>query len=378
VVVNSGTRSVPASVEFYLSEDATLNLEDEIIPDPDHPGQTIVNRKDVPVLIGPTNLKRASLGVLAAGAGRSLLFDYTPGQTGLKVPPGGENFGLPASSSTPASDMRLRFPAGETGAGMSLLVHLVYSDPLANNLPIDREIVFGPYDPYIVSPTELTIQEGGATNSSATFNVRLARQPDTDVTIPVTLGTAAQAQVSIDKSSLIFTHDNWATDQVVTVTAVADATKDGTKFVTVTLGSATSNDLRFSKMNPTDVTVTVLDAPPYVVTPTALTVREAGGADASKTFTVRLNNKPTKDVTIPVTTSPASPAQVQLDKTSLTFTVDNWNVDQVVTVTAIDDGAADGTKTVTVSLGRPTTTDSSYLNLDPPDVAVTVLDKSAN
>src|SRR5690606_29654 len=57
IVVNAGSKaSKPGKIRFYLSEDKVTNTQDEMGPDPQNPGSTIVvNPKDLPVKIG--NLK---------------------------------------------------------------------------------------------------------------------------------------------------------------------------------------------------------------------------------------------------------------------------------------------------------------------------------
>ena len=66
-------------------------------------------------------------------------------------------------------------------------------------------------------------------------------------------------QITIDKTSVVFTSENWNVDQEVTVTAVNDTSPENTKSARVTLGVADSTDLRFDGIDPTDVGVTVLD-----------------------------------------------------------------------------------------------------------------------
>ena len=67
------------------------------------------------------------------------------------------------------------------------------------------------------------------------------------------------------------------------------------------------------------------------VTPTALAVPEGGSAS----YTVVLDTEPTADVTVAVQVP--EDAEVSLDGTELTFTAENWNQAQTVTVTAFQD-----------------------------------------
>src|SRR5207249_5517585 len=106
--------------------------------------------------------------------------------------------------------------------------------------------------------------------------------------------------------------------------------------------------------------------PGFTVVPTNnLITTESGGTD---TFTVVLDKQPTADVTIPISSSDLTEGTVS--PSSLTFTTNNWNVPQTVTVTGVDDAIVDGTVAYTIILGAATSADSNYNGLDPADVSV--------
>jgi len=62
-------------------------------------------------------------------------------------------------------------------------------------------------------------------------------------------------------------------------------------------------------------------------------VEEGGFGD---TFTVALSSRPTAAVTVTLATG----TQLAVSPLTLTFTPDNWNVPQAVSVTAINDAVA--------------------------------------
>jgi len=236
ITINAGNKATTgATVRFYLSEDTRVNTVDETIPDPNDATKTITNPKDQVVLIGASKLPFVTLPVFPPGGGLSFAFDT-------------------ASS----GDGRLRFPSGENGGGLNLLARYTYSDPLADHLPIERVVVFGPYDPFEVTPTSLTVQELSPTIGSAQFKVKLTKQPRTDVKINVTIDTEGQKRVTIDKASLTFTSANWATQQTVTVTA-KDDNETGDHALLVKLAPADAStgttDVRFDLLDPADVLV---------------------------------------------------------------------------------------------------------------------------
>jgi len=238
IILNAGTKpSKPGKVRFYLSEDKKTNLADETIPDPSNPGSTIFNPKDLPLKIG--SLKEVKLQSLPPGAG--IRYVFTKSSQG---------------------DFRLKFPSGEGGQGLTILAHIEYSDPLADNLPISRDVTAGPFNPIIVQPTTLTVKELGGADASKTFTVKLARAPRADVTTTITLNAAAGNEITVQPTTLTFTPDNWNTAQAVTVTAKEDNVNGDNKNVTVTLNPATSTDLKYRNQDPADVTVAVQDKSP--------------------------------------------------------------------------------------------------------------------
>ncbi|MEB3884517.1 Ig-like domain-containing protein, partial [Lyngbya sp. CCY1209] len=211
-----------------------------------------------------------------------------------------------------------------------------------------------------------TTEDGG----TAEFTVVLNTQPTADVAIALSSSNTAEGTVSTEL--LTFTPENWDTAQTVTVTGVADDVVDGDQAYTVALAAATSDDANYEGIDPDDVTVTNQDvvAGSVTVTPTeGLTTTEAGG---TATFTVVLDRQPTADVTVPIASS--DPSEGTASPASLTFTPDNWDTAQTVTVTGVDDPVDDDDQPYTVQVGPLTSDDELYQGIDPGDVAVTNTD----
>ncbi|MBL8826877.1 MAG: hypothetical protein JNM18_07800, partial [Planctomycetaceae bacterium] len=104
----------------------------------------------------------------------------------------------------------------------------------------------------VVTPTTgLATTEAGGT---AQFSVVLTAAPTSNVTIAVASSDTTEGTVST--SLLTFTTANWNVAQTVTVTGVADTGVDGNIGYTVTLGTMTSSDTRYSGLDPVDVTLT--------------------------------------------------------------------------------------------------------------------------
>ena len=92
----------------------------------------------------------------------------------------------------------------------------------------------------------------------------------------------------------------------------------------------------------------------------------------SATFTVKLQNQPTENVTVSLSSSDPTEGDVSPD--SLTFTGGNWNFDQIVTVTGVDDTTTDGHQNYQIQVVATLASGASYESLDPVDMSVTNLD----
>jgi len=206
-----------------------------------------------------------------------------------------------------------------------------------------------------------TTENGG----TGTFTVALDTQPTADVTFSVS--TSNPNEGTVDVSSLTFTSDNWAQPQTVTVTGVDDVVSDGTVFYTIDFGVASSADPNYNGFKPQSVTVGNIDNDPGItVTPiNGLFTTEGGG---TATFNVHLNTQPSATVTISISSS--NPNEGTVSTPQLLFDSNNWNQDQTVTVTGVDDFVQDGDVPYTIVTGTAQSTDSNYGGSNPPDVAV--------
>jgi hypothetical protein len=106
----------------------------------------------------------------------------------------------------------------------------------------------------------------------------------------------------------------------------------------------------------------------YTVAPTSLQTSKAG---ASASFSVVLNTQPTSPVTINL--SSTNPAEGSLSASALTFNAANWNVAQLVTVTGLNDGMANGNQIYQIN-GTASSADASYNGLTTTPVTVTNID----
>ena len=222
----------------------------------------------------------------------------------------------------------------------------------------------------MVDPTTLTVTEG----SSKSYAVKLTSEPAGDVTVTVSghSGTgAALSGMTLTDNVLTFTTMNWATAQTVTVTATDDNTAEANETVTLAHAVASTDDSAYDALSDLSVTVTVEDndSVGVMVDPTTLTVTEGSSMD----YSVKLTSQPAGDVTVTVSGHAGTDLTLSaavFTGNVLTFTTENWDMAQSVTVTAAEDDDAVTDAAVTLVHAVASTDDSTYDVLA--DVSVTV------
>eukprot|EP01059_Diplonema_ambulator_P030329 TRINITY_DN5151_c0_g1_i9.p1 TRINITY_DN5151_c0_g1~~TRINITY_DN5151_c0_g1_i9.p1 ORF type:complete len:6713 (+),score=1239.17 TRINITY_DN5151_c0_g1_i9:1796-20140(+) len=207
----------------------------------------------------------------------------------------------------------------------------------------------------VTSKTAISTSEAGAAD---TFTVVLATEPTSTVTIP--LASSYTSEATISPATLTFTTTNWGTPQVVTVTGVDDTVADGNQAYQVLLGATVSTDPKYSGKMPSPIagSNTDNDAAGIVITQTPpMTTTEAGG---TTTFKVKLGSQPVSNVVVPIDTAALDTTEGTVSPTSLTFTSANWNTDQTVTVTGVDDSTDDGDVSYVVAFSAASSADPLY------------------
>ena len=185
----------------------------------------------------------------------------------------------------------------------------------------------------VLSERSLTINEG----ENTTYTVKLAIVPTEDVT--VSIGGWTGTDLSLNNSTLTFDTNTWNSPQTVRVTAGTDM--DGIND-SETLTHMASGGGYGSVSKSLSVTVTDKDAPNLLLSRNSLMIGEGD----NDTYTVKLATLPTGNVT--VTIGGTSGTDLDLDKTTLTFTTTTWNSPQTVRVTVgQDDDGAEDTATLT-------------------------------
>ncbi len=221
----------------------------------------------------------------------------------------------------------------------------------------------------VTGTNNLVTTEGGG---QATFNVVLDTPPTNTVTINVSSSNPSEGVVS--PSSLVFDSSNWSTPQTVTATGQEDALPDGPIAYTIVLSPAVSDDSNYNNLDAPDITILNADneGGVAVVPTTGLVTTEANG---TATFAMHLNTPPSADVTIAVASTDTTEGTVSTS--SVTFTTSNWDQDQTVTITGVNDSLDDGDVAYTITT-TATSADPSYNNSAVADVSVVNLDNDVS
>ncbi|MEZ2227324.1 MAG: S8 family serine peptidase [Microcoleus sp.] len=214
---------------------------------------------------------------------------------------------------------------------------------------------------FSVTPTNITATEGGATGS---YKIKLTSQP----TAPVSISFNTGNQLNPIATPITFDSTNWNVEKTVTVSAIDDNVAQGTHSGTIA-HTATSTDGNYNAKAIPNVTASITDND----SPGVSIVQSGGGTDiaeagATDTYSVVLTSVPAANVTINFETGN------QIDTIApLTFTPTNWNVAQNVTVKAIDDSIAQGTRSGTIA-HKSVSPDTKYNNLTISPVTATIAD----
>ena len=230
-----------------------------------------------------------------------------------------------------------------------------------------------------VAGVEVGTISGNTTESggTSTFTVKLNSQPEADVTISVSSSNTDEG--TVNPSSLGFSSSNWNTSQTVTVTGVDDSSDpvvDGNTSYKINLGNTVSSSTHYNdlKSGTLELSNTDSESPGVTLSSSSLTTSENG---TNATFTVKLDQKTTSDVTINLQSD--DPGEGVPSPSALTFTTSNYSSAQTITVQAVDDAFYDDNQSYTIALKTISGTGTAYDGFDPADVSVTNTDnESAN
>lgn len=213
-----------------------------------------------------------------------------------------------------------------------------------------------------------TASSGSEATTSVNISVSLSVASSVNATVDyaVTGGTATGSgtDYTLAAGTATITAGNTTTN--IPVTIVNDDLDESDETIIVTLSNPVSSNLGSNTIH----TYTITDNDT-----TGVTVTESGGSTAvteggaTDSYTVVLTSQPRSDVTI--TASPHS--ELSLSSTTLTFTSANWSTPQTVTVTAVNDSRASGSRSRSITHSAAST-DAGYSGISVASVSVAITD----
>ncbi len=210
----------------------------------------------------------------------------------------------------------------EDGSGQFAIVKITLSEPSTRDVAVNYAIVGGTataYEDYSPASWTAYIPAG---------------ETETEIAIPIWEDTAVEESETIE---------------VVLSNPVNAVIGDGGATVTITDDDQEGGGGVDPGTGAPGVKVTSLNN---------IEVEEGGKTD---TLTVVLTSKPTEDVTVPLYRD----FGITISANSLTFTPENWDQPQTVTITAEDDTDVEGDHTAMVYFGEATSEDPDYSGLWP-------------
>ena len=191
------------------------------------------------------------------------------------------------------------------------------------------------------------VTEGSVVTDS--YSIQLTSMPTSNVYVTI---SSDDKNATTSAYFYTFGPSTWNVSQLVTVSAVDNAIVDGTHYGDL-IHTLTSLDLNFSG-KVAHQTATIIDNDSVGITITlpngAINIVEAGPSDS---YFVRLSSQPASQVTLAfdaqgqATSSPILNPGVE-NAQNLVFNQSNWNINQEVVITAIQDSIVEGPTIATV------------------------------
>ncbi|MCR9202889.1 MAG: hypothetical protein NXI04_29945, partial [Planctomycetaceae bacterium] len=199
----------------------------------------------------------------------------------------------------------------------------------------------------------------------AQFTVTLSSVAAVDIEVPYTLGGSAISGVDYSPLSGSVTIPAGSLSAMIAAEVIDDEVAEiGADTLSVTLQEPvfSGNITVDGTADSAQVLILDNDTATISLSTVSVTVDETGAA-SSATVDVTLDSRPTADVVIAVTSTDAGEALP--DTGLLTFTPDNWNVPQTVTINGQADGVADGVQLANIEFSIDAATAAAeYLTTD--------------
>lgn len=215
----------------------------------------------------------------------------------------------------------------------------------------------------IRSTSALTVFEGG---DPVAYSLQLTTQPTATVAVSITTSGRAMVEPSV----VTFTPESWNVPQAVYVTAQDDATEYDQAQQEWAAHLASSLDPTYAGITTGPVSIDIVDndSAGLSVTPAArLSVREGGEV----AYALALQTRPVAPISVTVTTDAALTAA----PATVTFSPEDWNIAQTITLTAHDNFRDSPEDRLAASVQfLVETEDSRYAGIELGELVVDVVD----
>lgn len=224
-------------------------------------------------------------------------------------------------------------------------------------------------DDDVLPEASITATSGSEPANDGQFTITLAAPaPAAGLTVNYAVTSSSTATSGVDYqalgSSVSFSAN--ATSANIPVLIINDEIVESVETVVVEL----QPDPTYEIVTPSIAVFSISDddSAGLVVSSSSLVINESG---SNESFSIRLTSQPEADVNISIGNS--DPSEALLDKSAVVFNSSNWNIDQEVLVTGVDDDLDDGDIDLSITLTSGSN-DANYNNLPAFVVAVTNTD----
>lgn len=210
----------------------------------------------------------------------------------------------------------------------------------------------------LITRSSTTTREGSV---SEVLTLRLMTEPSNDVT--VLLSSSNDNEIRVETSTIVFQPSNWSQSQTATLAGIDDFVDDGNQDVWVHIETR-STDANYASLTLDPIPMTNLDNDTAGFTVSSPLGNPTEDGDTA-TFAVRLDSQPLENVVLAL--SSTNEDEVTVSPQLLTFTPQDWGLDQVVTITGRNDDVADGSQTVAIQFAPAVSDDPLFsgLSLEP-------------
>jgi len=198
-------------------------------------------------------------------------------------------------------------------------------------------------DKVIISTNKDTTSENG---DISLISAVLRQEPTANVILEIESNDTTEGTTSV--SSITFTPSNWDIVQKIIITGVDDAEFDGTVAYSILLKPLISVDGYYDGYDASDITLgnkdNEIDTKIRIRALDSSHITESGGAAE---YGFSLTKEPTSDVNVSIS-FPVDSTEFIFSDSYFIFTPANWSIEQILTVTGVDDSEYDGNISQTI------------------------------